>query len=1537
MKILIADKAKLFKYDLSFKEEDTFSLSYKPIDYKDTILILFEKKGNDWFLKSSGSVNVLLQGVVAQEARVANYNCYVLNILDGNITLLLYLLPDHEDFKRYDTSKIQSITIGNAGTNIVYQNNNLSNSQTNIQNNNGIWILNTTSNAVYVNHTLVKQKQLKFGDLIFLHGLKIIFMGTFIEVNNPSNLVTTSGMTEISRKSPDGKDNTAYTDVTEEERNVALYREDEYFYHTPRLRQIIEPETIQIDSPPGNQDKDNSPFWLTMGMSLVMGASSFMMAWNVYRGLSSGTRTIWDVLPQIIMAVAMITGCLIFPRLVKSYQKKQARKREELRQTKYSEYLQGKQNQITTILKKQASILDDNAISIKRCLQSIQNKDRNFWAREIEDDDFLQVRLGLGDLPAQITIQAPEERFSLDEDNLLNNVIKVAKNNKVLYDVPVTLSLTKCKIVAFILNMTNRKKYIEDLMLQIITTHSGVDLKIAIFTNKKNEFNWKYMEYLPHIWTNDKSVRFFATTLDEAKVVSNYLYDELRRRIASDGKLSEEKKESDMKQKEDYKNYRTYYLIVNDDYHLGKNIPIFAELQKYEKNYGFSLVVFEDSMKNLPAECNTFVQIDEKSGAIIDESITNDSQTPFSVETTPQYDIMQYAKMIANIPISIDKGIDSLPSSITFLDMFGVSKIEQLNITNRWKMNNPVASLATCIGVHIDGEPFILDLHEKFHGPHGLIAGSTGSGKSEFIITYILSMALNYDPREVQFVLIDYKGGGLAGAFENKETGVKIPHLIGSITNLDANEINRSLVSIQSELKRRQRIFNEVKDKTGESTIDIYKYQKMYREGQVEEPMAHLFIVSDEFAELKSQQPEFLAQLVSTARIGRSLGVHLILATQKPSGVVNDQIWSNSKFRVCLKVQDRSDSMEVLKRPDAASIKDAGRFYLQVGYNDLFDVGQSGWSGARYIPSDKIIRKIDDSINFVDHTGYVLKTAKDAIKVETTKDIGDQLTNLVKYIYELGVKKNIQNKSLWLAPIAPVIYLHDLKQKYNYKPTPYLIAPLIGEYDNPNNQLQSKLNLNITQGGNTLIYGAAGSGKENLLTTIIWSIATEHTPQEVSIYIMDFGSEMLRMFQKFPHVGDVISISESEKMLDCLKMINEEIEKRKTLFADYGGSYEEYCKNSGQKLPLVLTIINAYDSFAETYPKTVDSLTNLYRDGSKYGVVFIISAIATNAIRIRVRQSFNNIICLQLPDESEYRDLVGAPRGLTPSKYFGRGLIKIAKSAYEFQTALFVERSQINNVVRQSAPKLIAAYDGYKAPKVPTVPNIVTMNMITSELRDLTNIPLGYNIDTKRIATYDFTKTPFTSILMSAIDERKVSFINALLKMFTKLENTKVHVIDFAKLYNKQIENVESFTDDFDHAIVQMNNTVIKEKDNAINNIYVILGIGMLRNKITESARVVLNQLFNKIELYKNAYFIFFDIYSSYRNIQMEQWYQSKFDNANGIWLGTDVGSQIAINFSDITMNDRKLNFSDMAFLADKSMKTCIRHVVDIEGEEKNE
>ena len=147
-------------------------------------------------------------------------------------------------------------------------------------------------------------------------------------------------------------------------------------------------------------------------------------------------------------------------------------------------------------------------------------------------------------------------------------------------------------------------------------------------------------------------------------------------------------------------------------------------------------------------------------------------------------------------------------------------------------MSNPTSSLQVPVGIDSHGMLFKLDIHEKAQGPHGLIAGMTGSGKSEFIITYVLSLAVNYHPDDVSFILIDYKGGGLAGAFKNEDTGVKLPHLAGTITNLDTLEMNRSLVSIQSELRRRQQIFNEARDKLGESTVDIYKYQKFYKEGK---------------------------------------------------------------------------------------------------------------------------------------------------------------------------------------------------------------------------------------------------------------------------------------------------------------------------------------------------------------------------------------------------------------------------------------------------------------------------------------------------------------------------------------------------------------------------------------------------------------------------------------------------------------------------------------------------------------------------------
>ena len=285
-------------------------------------------------------------------------------------------------------------------------------------------------------------------------------------------------------------------------------------------------------------------------------------------------------------------------------------------------------------------------------------------------------------------------------------------------------------------------------------------------------------------------------------------------------------------------------------------------------------------------------------------------------------------------------------------------------------------------------------------------------------------------------------------------------------------------------------------------------------------------------------------ELISVARIGRSLGVHLILATQKPAGVVNDQIRSNSKFGICLKVQDRQDSIDVIKRPEAADLKKrAGQFYMQVGNNEYFTLGQSAWAGASYEPSDIIKKKVDTSMKFVSNIGSVIKKVDDVQYAPTKKD-GEQLTNIVKYIYELGKSENIKLKPLWLENIPEVIILENTKRKYNIQKQNNEVVPVIGEFDDPYNQRQGPVQIDFRKQGNVIVYGNAESGKETLISTMVFDIISTYSVNEANMYLIDFGSEALKIFREAPQIGDVVLSTDSEKISRLFEMLQKEMKKR---------------------------------------------------------------------------------------------------------------------------------------------------------------------------------------------------------------------------------------------------------------------------------------------------------------------------------------------------------------------------------------------------------
>ena len=759
-------------------------------------------------------------------------------------------------------------------------------------------------------------------------------------------------------------------------------------------------------------------------------------------------------------------------------------------------------------------------------------------------------------------------------------------------------------------------------------------------------------------------------------------------------------------------------------------------------------------------------------------------------------------------------------------------------------------------------------------------------------------MAMNYSPDYVSFILIDYKGGGLAGAFENKLTGVSLPHLAGTITNLDKAEMDRTLVSIESESKRRQAKFNEARDKLGESTIDIYKYQKFYKEGRLEEPIPHLFIICDEFAELKAQQPDFMDNLISVARIGRSLGVHLILATQKPSGVVNDQIWSNTKFRVCLKVASEADSNEMLKKPDAAHIKQAGRYYLQVGMDEIFELGQSGYCGAKYYPSNKIIKEPDKSIVFINEYGVAIKRIK-ASSRNKKEAKGEQIQAVMQNIIQASKIMKKKSKRLWLENIPEKIYIEDIEKKYNFIPSKDNKEIIVGEYDAPEQQEQGIVKYDLLTDGNTIIYGNDGEENENLLSVIIYSLSKHYTPNEVNMYIMDYGSEFSRKFLQLPHIGGAVYASEDDKYTNLLKLITNETNKRKRLFADYGGSFKNYLRNSKHELPVKLIIINNFDSLQENNSNVYEELLDITRDSERYGIVYIITANTTGSIRSKMVQNFNNIYAFKLKDKYDYNFLFGIKSKTTPRDIFGRGIFKNVDKLNEFQTLSITDDEKLNDYIQNFIELQKQQNGSSKVDKIPEIPRIIRYEDVKEEEITLSNVPIGYIKATVEIAKYDFKQYQGTFILSNKLLNTKI-FVKSLIKELLLIKNSKIIIFDYLKQLEFEqtqlpqyyyTENIETTLKGITEYIESLQNKNINEEGIILFN-----GIDKLIGNIND--KKIIESFFKTIKLYEKYKVIIVEEINKIKSYISEQWYKDLFSKNDGVWVGKGIGDQTVIKLS---------------------------------------
>ncbi|MGN0967521.1 MAG: type VII secretion protein EssC [Candidatus Coprovivens sp.] len=1546
MKIMLMDQVKLVNLVLP---REVFG-NYWVINADKDNLVNVEAIDGNWILKSNSEIKVFKDGTPVNEIALEEEKFYTLkNVLLGQ-SYVIYTSPTYDkntmqlcigniDNAVYYIGNNNAPANGNVAQNIIsYEQNGFARNQIKITVQNGLYsVINLNPQMpMYINGLLKTQDYLKYGDSIFILGFKLSIVKDIFMVNNPNKLLKYDAKTFITRSLPVLDFNKISKEV---DPAIEMYKKEDYFLKPPRFDEKIEEKELIIDPPPAPQKQEEMPAILTMGSMIMMGMSSVMNAVTTLTGVLNGTVELKTAWPSLLTCLAMLTCMLVLPTATKMYNKHKKKVYERRRQATYRDYVERKRVEFLTEMKRQQQILIEKYIPLKEVGDVILFKKRTLWEKNMDDYDFLSLRLGIGSIPPFFHINFPDDHFSMDaEDNLMGLLRQLEKETEYLVNVPVTYSFTKKFVTGIIGKRDVTNPFIRGLLLQMFAYHGYDDLKVCVFTSSENSKFWEEIQNCPYFWDDNKTLRFFGTNIDDINHISSYLEELLAQvREANESNAGTEKRIAKLPKR---------FVIMIDDIDLVRNVSIIRTVLESTEYLGISLIICTEKLNSLPNEVEHFISVDERSGGIFERVLTDGKRINF----TPDFmfaSLEKYVYVISNIPIALNGGKYVLPSTYTFLEMYNVSNVNQLNCLSRWKDNDPINSLAAPVGVNEYGELFNLDLHEKAHGPHGLIAGMTGSGKSEFIISFILSMAVNFHPNEVQFVLIDYKGGGLAGAFENRETGLKLPHLAGTITNLDVNGINRSLASLQSELKRRQAEFNKARDAVGESTIDIYKYQRLYRSGKVKDPIAHLFIISDEFAELKAQQPDFMDELISTARIGRSLGVHLILATQKPSGVVNDQIWSNSKFKICLKVQDRSDSQEMIKRPDAASLKETGRFFLQVGYDEFFALGQSAWTGAPYYESDVRKKKVDNTISFVNNLGAPIKVMDDGKQSFTGVLKGEELPNIMKYMVDLSKKENIQVKQLWLNALPPIIYIDGLKEKYEYKKIDCDINPVIGEYDAPDLQKQGLLTMPITQGGNWIIYGIADSGKDEVVNSIVYSCITTYSPVELQMYLMDFGAETLRMYRKAPQVGDVVFQQDADKVTNLIRMISSIMEQRRKLFADYGGNYINYCKTSGKVLPNIVVILNGYETFSENYgDSTFDSLITITRDCQKYGIYFIMTCASVNGIRSKLAQYLPNHLVLQMNDKYDYSTLLSRTK-LEPAAFSGRGLVKL-DTVYEFQAAVPVQQEELNTVVSAKIKELCEKYKT-SAPKIPVLPEIVTISYCADNNKGLQGMPVGVEKESLAIRTLNFTKNLEHTITALEFDTL-VPFGKMFIKQIGKSLGKNVYVFDPDKYFGDIAADVSYYDSNVPNCYKQLVEFINKMYDEfaaggydpaAISKygeyVCVIAGIDKFKMLLGNDFSSQFADLLVKIKAMPKMYFIIMDEVDNIKKFEYDTWYKAVVSPTRGIWVGEGMSTQFTLKS---TLSARQLSAkidNTFGYYVDGSVTVLVKLITDVGEEDQYE
>ncbi len=863
------------------------------------------------------------------------------------------------------------------------------------------------------------------------------------------------------------------------------------------------------------------------------------------------------------------------------------------------------------------------------------------WERRRTDPDHLLLRFGTADLPSEVVLEDPAQ---LEHRRLVTWQAR---------DVPVTVPLREAGVVGVAGRGELPRRLAAWSVAQLAVLQSPRDVQVWVLTDPRAREDWEWVRWLPHARPGEGH---------DVTVLLGTDTESLARRVGELGALISARQGATRKSAGAATT--TFadpdVVVVLDGARRLRSLPGVITILKQGPAVGVLSICLDADERLLPEECDAVV-VEQPGGTLrvsrqrsdVVEGVRPDLVTPTFCE--------RVARSLAPVRDVSDTGDDSaVPSSSRLLDVVGLEPPTAQAIVARWALGGRTTEAV--VGESLDGA-FSLDLRRD--GPHGLVAGTTGSGKSELLQTIVASLAIANRPDAMTFVLVDYKGGS---AFKDC---VRLPHTVGMVTDLDTHLVGRALESLAAELRRREHLLADAGAKDIEDYTDL-----LDRDGGLV-PLPRLLIVIDEFASMARELPDFVSGLVNVAQRGRSLGIHLILATQRPSGVVSPEIRANTNLRIALRVTDGSESTDVIDAPDAARISKAtpGRAYVRLGATSLVPF-QAGRVGGRR-PG---VRTSAPAAVWAQGLAWdQLPRSAPQPPRERLQDQADDtdLAALVAAVREATDVAGVPAQhSPWLPALPEALLLSDLPAPPATGTAPGALPAVAWALEDlPSQQARRPAVIDLATLGHTFIIGGPRSGRSQALRSIAYALAERVSSADVHLFGLDCGNGALLPLVRLPQCGAVVQRTQTERAQRLLTRLAAEVARRQDVLADGGWAdvtEQRRAVPEGERLSHVVLLLDRWEGFLSSLGeidagRLTDVVLMLLREGASAGVHLVIAG-DRQLLSGRVAALTEDKLVLRLPDKTDFSLAGIRPKNVPDAMPPGRGFR--AESAVETHVAL---------------------------------------------------------------------------------------------------------------------------------------------------------------------------------------------------------------------------------------------------------------------------